>query len=77
MDLSVHLNLMNPIMNQKLHNSIENCNWISVVPNINYNPSLQEKIKIMNLIYNSAFMLSTQLYNRLEDHFTGIITPME
>ena len=45
---------------------INNCNWISVVPNINYIPSLKEKIKIMNLVYNNVFMLSSELYNRLE-----------
>lgn len=48
---------------------IDNCNWVSVVPNINYNPCLKEKIKIMNLVYNSAFMLSSELYNRLEGLF--------
>ena len=54
-----------PIELQEIYNS----NWVSVVPNINYNPSLKEKIKIMNIIYMSSFMISTELYNRLEGLF--------
>lgn len=46
-------------------NEINNCNWVAVVPNINYNPTLQEKIKIMNVVYDSIFLLTSELYNKL------------
>ena len=46
-------------------NEINNCNWVAVVPNINYNPTLQEKIKIMNVLYDSIFLLTSELYNKL------------
>ena len=47
-------------------NEINNCNWVSVVPNINYSPSLQEKIKIMNIVYNTIYLLTDELYNKLQ-----------
>ena len=46
---------------------INNGNWISVVPNINRNPTIKTKIKIMNLIYVSILCLVEDLYIRLNN----------
>ena len=51
-------------------NEINNCNWVAVVPNINYNPTL--KIKIMNIVYDSIFLLTSVLYNKLLDYIIGL-----
>lgn len=45
---------------------INNSNWISVIPSINYNPPLQEKIKIINKIYNNTWLLTSELEDKLE-----------
>jgi len=44
---------------------IHHGNWISVVPNINTNPSLRVKIKIMNLVYSSLLCFMEDLHDRL------------
>jgi len=48
-------------------NEIHLGNWISVIPNIDYNPSLRTRIKIMNIIYYSIVCFVEDLYIRLND----------
>jgi len=45
---------------------IEYGNWYAVVPNINKNPPLHRKIKLMNILYDSVPLLTIDVYKRLE-----------
>jgi len=60
---------VNDYTNEEL-NEINLGNWISVIPNINYNPSLKTKIRIMNLIYYSILCFVEDLYIRLNNLHT-------
>ena len=44
---------------------IENGNWFSVVPNINENPPLHRKIKLLNIMYDSVPVVIDELYKRI------------
>jgi len=40
-------------------------NWFSVVRNINLHPPLKDKLKIVNILYNSIPLLITDVYDKL------------
>jgi hypothetical protein len=59
------------VFNEKDYTSVEleeidNHNWLSVIPNINFNPPLQDKLAILNSIYGNVYMVSDSLADTLE-----------
>ena len=46
-------------------NEMDNGNWFAVAPNINENPPLHRKIKVMNILYDSIPLLVDELYKRI------------
>ena len=46
-------------------NEIENGNWFSVISNINTNPPLKLKLKLMNILYDEVPLLVTDIYDKL------------
>lgn len=46
-------------------NEINNGNWFSVISNINTNPPLKLKLKLMNILYDEVPLLVTDIYDKL------------
>ena len=45
---------------------IDHGNWFSVIPNVDDNPSLHRKIKVINILYDSIPLLVSDVYERLD-----------
>ena len=52
---------------------IDHGNWYSVVPNIDDDPRLRIKIKLMNILYDTVPLLAGDMYNRLGNIYRGYL----